>query len=72
MKPRKPIFHYGIYIPMICFIIFSILNIVQGDPGKWVYYILSNLRDGCHACLHGKENGGFHWLEGGYHVSVLG
>ncbi len=40
---RKPLFQYGIYIPLICFIIFSVIDVVNGDPKDWANYVLSNL-----------------------------
>jgi len=40
---KKSAFAYGIYIPLICFIIFSIIDIYNGDPKDWATYLLFNL-----------------------------
>lgn len=42
-KSQKSSFHYGVYIPLICFIFFSALDVYTNVTQNWATYVLSNL-----------------------------
>jgi len=42
-KEKKSFSYYGVYIPLVCFIVFSIIDVFNHDLKDWDSYVLSNL-----------------------------